>query len=57
MTRMNNIFAFLFLAMATAALAGALFAGATWHYYSSGVCLVMAWIFYSENKSLKTKQL
>jgi len=56
MRTMNNLFLGIFLLIAVIALFSALFAGATWHYATAIMGLVLSWLFYSDNKSLKTKR-
>lgn len=56
MAKMNRIFVVFFTTLGTGAFLSALFAGATWHYGTAILCLVMSLLFISENKSLKTKQ-
>lgn len=55
MRTMNNFLMGLFLLIAVMALVGAIFQGATWHYGTAVACLILSALFYSENKSLKTK--
>lgn len=56
MRAMNNVFAVAFATIGTCALGGAIWAGATWHYGTAVMCALLTWLFYSENKSLKTKK-
>jgi hypothetical protein len=53
---MNNVFSVAFAIIGTGALGGAIFAGATWHYGTAAICLVLILLFVSENKAIKNQK-
>lgn len=53
MRTMNKLFAVAFATLGVCALCGAIFYGATWHYGTTVMCLVLVVVIYLENKAVK----
>lgn len=51
MKRMNNLFAVVFATIAAIAFYGAVFNGATWHYFTTILCAFLALLFVAANDS------